>query len=175
MAKHGMSKSRTYAVWASMIQRCTNPKNSDWVHYGGRGIKVVKRWHSFVNFLKDMGEAPPGLEIDRINTNGNYTPKNCRWVTRRENALNKRVRLEGRNPKTALFNLSGTERALLADAAGVSEAALRHVQYGRRNMSADMAIRIELAASSVGMDVRREDLCLACGGCELARKARSQT
>ena len=174
MVKHGMSKSRTYGVWASMVQRCTNEKSSSWKHYGGRGIKVVKRWHSFINFLKDMGEAPPGLELDRIDPDGNYTPKNCRWVTRKENALNKRVRLEGRNPKSALFKLSGTQRALLAEAAGVSEAALRHVQYGRRNMSAEMAIRIELAARSVGMDVRREDLCLACGACELARKARKE-
>lgn len=58
--------------------------------YGGRGIRVEKRWHKFENFLMDMGERPEGHSIDRINPNGNYERGNCRWSTRWEQSQNKR-------------------------------------------------------------------------------------
>lgn len=74
-----------------MIQRCSNPKNDDWMCYGGRGIAVCDRWSgSFEAFLADMGECPDGYEIDRINCNGNYEPGNCRWVTGAVQGANKR-------------------------------------------------------------------------------------
>lgn len=93
--KHGhnpaIRKSRTYQSWANMIQRCTNPNNTNWGNYGERGITVCKRWRlSFVNFLKDMGLRPKGTSIDRIDVNGNYEPGNCRWATKSEQGFNKR-------------------------------------------------------------------------------------
>ncbi len=87
---HNLSNSPTYAIWNGMHQRCSNKKNKDFKHYGGRGIKVSERWIKFENFLSDMGIKPNGLEIDRIDNDGNYEPSNCRWVTRNQNNNNKK-------------------------------------------------------------------------------------
>jgi len=97
VTKHGHAGSRTisttYNSWEGMIQRCTNPKTIGWENYGGRGITVCKRWrgkHGFENFLKDMGERPMGTSIDRKNNDSHYTPRNCRWATRKEQNSNRR-------------------------------------------------------------------------------------
>jgi len=79
---------RTYSIWASMLQRCSNMNCHKWSRYGGRGIKVCDRWHKFVNFLADMGEKPEGLSIDRIDNDGNYEPGNCRWATPKQQMNN---------------------------------------------------------------------------------------
>lgn len=87
--KHGHSrkgcKSRTYRIWAGMLTRCRNPKHKDYRYYGGKGITVCDRWHSFEYFLEDMGEAPSGMTIDRIDSDKGYNPGNCRWLDHVEN------------------------------------------------------------------------------------------
>jgi len=96
--KHGMSSTPEYKTWAGMIARCTNPKETGYKNYGGRGIKVCKRWrNSFENFFADMGKRPVAIKnkraaysIDRINNDGNYEPGNCRWATDKQQRDNRR-------------------------------------------------------------------------------------
>lgn len=87
--KHGMHDKALYKIWASMIQRCTNPKTSHYHRYGGRGIKVCERWLIFENFYADMGERPEGMTLERINNDGDYKPSNCKWATHKENCNNR--------------------------------------------------------------------------------------
>lgn len=89
----GQTKHPLYKTWENMLSRCYNPNASKYHNYGGRGIKVCNRWrYSFLNFLEDMGEKQVGLSLDRINTNGDYTPANCRWATWIEQNNNQRPR-----------------------------------------------------------------------------------
>lgn len=87
---HGMTKSRTYNTWANMLQRCINPLSTSYVNYGKRGISVCSRWYSFSEFLTDMGERPLGMSLDRIDSQGNYEPSNCKWASKKEQANNTR-------------------------------------------------------------------------------------
>lgn len=82
--------SRTYVSWQSMFQRCYDKNHISYCNYGARGIKVCERWDDFENFLADMGERPENKTLDRINTNGNYEPSNCRWSTPSEQQRNRR-------------------------------------------------------------------------------------
>lgn len=89
MKTHGKYLIPAYRTWAGMIQRCTNPKQKKYLLYGGRGIRISKRWRKFENFYADMGDKPgPRHTIDRKNSNGNYNKRNCRWVTIREQNSN---------------------------------------------------------------------------------------
>ncbi len=77
--KHGLYKSREYGIWASMIQRCCNPTAILFPRYGGKGLTVDDRWRDFANFYADMGPAPDGHSIDRIDNAKGYAPGNCQW------------------------------------------------------------------------------------------------
>ena len=92
-----------FISYDSMKQRCLNPKAKAYKNYGGRGIKICDRWlakpNGFKNFLKDMGKCPKGTTksgyraytLDRIDVDGDYCPRNCRWADWKTQSANKRA------------------------------------------------------------------------------------
>lgn len=116
---HGQHGSRTYAIWQAMHNRCRNPSHQAYPYYGGRGIAVCERWADFGNFIADMGGAPDGLTIDRIDNERGYEADNCRWATRKAQVRHTRRRTE--------YEHGGTRRSLIewAETLGVSHELLR--------------------------------------------------
>jgi hypothetical protein len=102
---HHMSYSSTYATWHGMKRRCYNNKSNSYSGYGGRGITVCDRWkNSFDNFLKDMGERPEALTIDRIDNDKGYSKENCRWATIEQQSRNTR--------RNKFFTIDGETKCL---------------------------------------------------------------
>ena len=89
--RHGMTGSKEYRAWRSMIDRCSSPKYHAWHRYGGRGLKVCRRWReSFESFVTDVGNAPsPDLSLGRVNNDLGYAPENVTWQSSKQQAINR--------------------------------------------------------------------------------------
>lgn len=83
--------SKTKVTWVSMLSRCENPNDRRYADWGGRGIAVCERWHTFALFVEDMGEKPDGLTLDRIDNDKGYCKENCKWSTQCEQSNNRRT------------------------------------------------------------------------------------
>lgn len=99
--RHFMTGTAEHTCWIDMRQRCENPKNRSYKNYGGRGIKVCRRWRSFRNFLADMGKRPtPQHSIERIKNMRGYSPSNCEWATKVQQLKNRRSWKRLKRPDT---------------------------------------------------------------------------
>ena len=96
---HGMWGTPTYISWHKMKQRCTNERCDSCWRYGGAGIGLCDKWVTFEGFYEDMGERPPGTQIDRIDSCKGYYKENCRWATLIINAYNRKRSIKSNLPR----------------------------------------------------------------------------
>jgi hypothetical protein len=109
LTTHGMTNTKLFRVWNSMLRRCRTPGDTAYKNYGGRGIEVCDRRNSFENFYADMGPTyGPGLTIERVNNDGDYSPDNCVWIPKS---------LQSRNRRSAIYIETPWGRLTITEAA----------------------------------------------------------
>jgi hypothetical protein len=87
LTTHGQTGTPTYRAWLAMLQRCCNPKNKAYRHYGGRGVGIDDpNWFSYQRFFDEMGEKPPGAHLHRKDNDKGYSRDNCVWLSASEHA-----------------------------------------------------------------------------------------
>lgn len=132
---HKMSNTSVYNSWLSMRERCNNKNTICWSNYGGRGISICKEWNeSFEKFMEDFGHTfKEGLQIDRINNDGNYELGNVRWVTPKQNSRNRSSNLK--------ITIDGVTKLAIewAEEYGISDKLLRQ-RYNRDKIRDKVAL-----------------------------------
>lgn len=117
---HGKTNTRLHRIWISMRQRCNDPHHKAYRHYGGKGVTVCNEWNDFQSFYNWAmeNEYRDNLTIDRIDSNGNYCPENCRWATMKEQQNNRSNNIR--------FSIGGQEKTISEWSAvsGISRATL---------------------------------------------------
>ena len=130
--RHGMRHTRFYSIWCGMKNRCNCPTSKDFNNYGGRGVSVCKEWEKFSGFKNDLLDSYvhhlekfgiTNTTLDRIDPTDNYTKDNCRWATRKEQAINKTSFGVEKRTRNILGQFTNKEEV---------ESALRNVQMSKR-------------------------------------------
>ena len=133
---HGMSKTPTYSSWSAMKDRCYQETHKEYKRYGALGITVCGRWkNSFENFLEDMGERPKGYSLERIDPFKGYSPSNCVWATKEQQANNKR------NTKLIKFGYEAMTLARWSRKTGIKAATI--YQRIRRGWSVERSLNFK--------------------------------
>jgi hypothetical protein len=153
--KHAGAGTPEHRAWIEMRRRCRPTKHLASVHYTGRGIQVCERWQTFKNFLTDMGPRPsPKHSIDRIDNDGNYEPKNCRWATATEQIRNRT------NTRLVSFNGESLTIKEWCERLGLDYVAmkdrLRHGWSPERAFTEPVRHRVRPKALARGRDARQE-------------------
>jgi len=134
---HGMTGSRLYNIWNGMRERCSNPKNTIFEYYGGRGIKVSEQWLRFVTFMEWAlsNGYEENLTIERKDVNGDYCPENCEWISMGKQNLNRR--------NTLLVEYKGEKKPLKIWCKDLDLGYLRIWKRLNKGWTADEAFEIE--------------------------------
>lgn len=111
--KHGGTGKGSYNTWRAMMRRCYNPKDKDYKRYGAVGVRVDPEWHSYENFVADMGEPNGDETLDRINPYGSYELSNCRWAGVQTQNRNTRVRANNKTGITGVIVNKGYIYAMI--------------------------------------------------------------
>lgn len=136
--KHGKTNTKLYGVWSTMKSRCLNPNSASYKLYGKRGIKVCEEWandfQAFYEWAVSTGYHE-GLSIDRIDTNGNYEPSNCRWADAKMQANNRR------NSHIVTLNGESHTIAEWSKITGIKSSTL-YMRLNKYGYSVDDALRV---------------------------------
>lgn len=134
---HGKAHTRIHTIWRNMKYRCENPHHTTFHNYGGRGISVCPEWQNNFQAFYDWAMAngySDELTLDRIDTNGNYCPQNCRWATKKTQSENRRTKI--------VIVIDGVPKTILqlANENGLKPATVRR-RYDRGWRGADLIKR----------------------------------
>jgi len=149
---HGLSRHPVYSVWVGLQKRCFNVYSPSYKHYGGRGITVSSDWLGEDGLLKFIDDMYPtykeGLEIERVDVNGNYCKENCTWATRREQVINRRVM--GTQFDTHFLEFDGKRLCISqwADETGIN-ASMIVDRIGKLNWSIEKALTVKPKTKSI--------------------------